>query len=268
MASGQRWTRDELLVMMNVYEKLPFGQFDEGNRVIQDIADRLGRTPGAVAMKLSNLASLDPAIHARGRKGLKGASNLDRAVWAEFQSNRDSLAPESETLFQTLFKARSLDTVELVKGVGVRRIRGRAASSPSSTEALSTVKARRGQDFFRQAVLNNFDGCCGITGIPVRRLLVASHIIPWSDSVATRLDVRNGLCLSTIHDAAFDGGLITFDNDLRLVLGRLLRDAMTLTALKDNFLRYDGQRLRLPPNAVPPDKKFIETHRTSIFERI
>jgi putative restriction endonuclease len=45
-----RWTKDQLLVVLNLYHKLRFGQFHERQPVIIDLAKRLGRTPGAVAM--------------------------------------------------------------------------------------------------------------------------------------------------------------------------------------------------------------------------
>lgn len=60
MAAGNRWTRDQLLIVLNLYHKLRFGEFDQRQPVIIDLATRIGRTPGAVAMKLSNLASLAP----------------------------------------------------------------------------------------------------------------------------------------------------------------------------------------------------------------
>lgn len=56
------WTRGELLILLNLYEKIPFGKFDRSNRVLIDVATRMGRTPGSVAMKLSNLASLDERL--------------------------------------------------------------------------------------------------------------------------------------------------------------------------------------------------------------
>lgn len=52
------WSREELLILLNLYEKIPFGKFDQGNPVLVDVARRMERTPGSVAMKLSNLASL------------------------------------------------------------------------------------------------------------------------------------------------------------------------------------------------------------------
>jgi putative restriction endonuclease len=66
------------------------------------------------------------------------------------------------------------------------------------------VKQRRGQGYFRDAVLNNFGGRSGVTGLAVRDLLVASHILPWGSHPTERLNIRNGLCLSRLHDAAFD----------------------------------------------------------------
>ena len=82
MTEPRRWTREELLVVLNLYEKLRFGQFHSRQPVIIEVAEKMRRTPGRLAMKLSNLASLDPNFQARGIAGLKGASNLDKAVWA------------------------------------------------------------------------------------------------------------------------------------------------------------------------------------------
>ena len=48
-------------------------------------------------------------------------------------------------------------------------------------------------------------------------LVRASHIVPWKDCPgdAERLNVHNGLLLSALWDAAFDRGLVTFDDDGR-----------------------------------------------------
>ena len=264
MANGRQWTRDELLVVLNVYEKVPFGLFDQQQPVIRDLARRMRRTPGSVAMKLSNLASLDPAIKARGRKGLVGASNLDRQIWSEFQANRNELAAVSEGLFRKLFKVGETEEVELIKGVGVIRRKTREAPE-GPTETRREVAVRRGQQFFQQMVLNAFNGCCSITGIKVRELLVASHILPWSSHPEERLNPQNGLCLSRIHDAAFDRGLITFDGDSRLVLSRELRSALANETMQHCFRRFEGNELSVPNKALPPRPEFLAFHRAHIF---
>ncbi len=53
------------------------------------------------------------------------------------------------------------------------------------------------------------------TGITDPALLRASHIVPWAEceSDALRLNVYNGLLLSSLWDAAFDVGLISFIAD-------------------------------------------------------
>ena len=75
MAELQRWTREELLVVLNLYEKLRFGQFHSRQPVVVEVAEKMRRTPGSLAMKLSNLASLDPKLHARGIVGLQGGQS-------------------------------------------------------------------------------------------------------------------------------------------------------------------------------------------------
>ena len=259
------WTRDELLVLMNVYEKLPFGQFDAGQPVIRDIAAKMDRTPGSIAMKLGNLASLDPVIRARGRKGLPGASELDRQVWAEFHDDRLILAPKSEDLFRSLFRAGEQEELDLVKGVGVRIRQSR--SEGFETESMAEVLVRRGQQFFRQVILNTFAGECCITGIRVRDLLIASHILPWKGFPNQRLSPDNGLCLSRIHDGAFDKGLITFDENLKLVLSRDLKAHLSNSALHHNFKVYEGQKMNVPAGMLGPNQTALEYHRTEIFEK-
>ena len=172
MASGKRWNREELLIVLNLYHKLRFGQFDQRQPVIIDLAKCIGRTPSAVAMKLGNLASLDPALKLRGIAGLEGASNLDRAMWEEYHANPAELVPLGQERFDALFVADEHETVEVIPGKGIRTRRRPPAGE---TETTSLTKQRRGQDYFRDIVLNNYDNRCGITGLPVRELLIASH---------------------------------------------------------------------------------------------
>ncbi|MCX6953569.1 MAG: HNH endonuclease [Verrucomicrobia bacterium] len=259
-----KWTRDELLIALNLYHKLTFGQMHARHPAIVAVAEKLGRGANSLAMKLCNLASLDPALKMRGIKGLSGASALDRLVWGEFHANLSEAAPASEEAFRKLFEAVESSEVEVTprEGVVVRK-----APPRGPTELTATVKIRRGQDYFRQAVLNNFGGCCGVTGLAVRKLLVASHILPWGRHEEHRLNVRNGLCLSRLHDAAFDVGLVTFDGELRLRLSSRLKSEVSQRAVKENFSAYEGQALNLGKDAVLPDEAFLAVHREAIFKK-
>ena len=62
MSRSPRWTRQQLKLAFHLYCQLPFGRLHRRNPEIVDLAELLGRTPSAVAMKLVNFASLDPAI--------------------------------------------------------------------------------------------------------------------------------------------------------------------------------------------------------------
>lgn len=86
---------------------------------------------------------------------------------------------------------------------------------PTTTEAERLVVQRIGQDIFRSGLIDYWQGRCPLTGIADMALLRASHIIPWKacTSDAERLDVHNGLLLSALWDAAFDRGLVTFDDE-------------------------------------------------------
>lgn len=258
MAKGKRWTKHELLIALNVYHKLRFGQFHARQPVIIDTAKRLERTPGSLAMKLSNFASLDPALQLRGIRGLEGASNLDRSAWIEFHENPLDMVPASEEALRSIFHTADDKQLEVNPDKGVRF---RKKSLPEVTEATATVKQRRGQDYFRDAVLNNFGGRCGITGLDIRELLIASHILPWSKYPGERLNVRNGISLSRLHDAAFDIGLIAFDDNLQLILSHRLRKRISHEAIKSNFCEYAGIALKLPDDAQLPEAQFLSAHR-------
>lgn len=104
-------------------------------------------------------------------------------------------------------------------------------------------------------------GRVSLTGLPVRELLIASHNLPWSDHVAERLNVRNGIALNRLHDAAFDQGLISFDEDLRMLLSGRLRGYLPHDAVKLSFEAHQGNELLLPSDATPPELSFLARHR-------
>ena len=98
-------------------------------------------------------------------------------------------------------------------------IQGNADLSPTSRQQL--VDARLGQGQYRQELEKIFQGRCAVTGLGVRQLLRASHILAWKDaSDAQRVDPNNGLLLSANLDALFDQHLITFDRRGRLRISR------------------------------------------------
>lgn len=90
----------------------------------------------------------------------------------------------------------------------------KTATMPKTTEAERLVVQRVGQDLFRSALLDYWQGKCCVTGLDVPELLRASHIRPWAlcENDEQRLDVFNGLLLAPHLDALFDAGWITIDD--------------------------------------------------------
>lgn len=257
-APRMNWTRDQLLIVLNLYHKLRFGHFDSRQKVIIDLAAKLGRTPGSVALKLSNLASLDPALQLRGIRGMSGASRLDRETWDEYHANPAELIPLAQGKFDSLFITDENETTEVIPGTGILRI---PAPPVGETETTRPAKQRRGQSYFRDIVLNNYDNRCALTGLPIRSLLIASHILPWHSHPAERLNVRNGISLNRLHDAAFDQGLIGFDDDLRMILSPRIRSLLPHPTVVSQFEAHEGCVLRFPADATPPDAEWVAKHR-------
>jgi predicted restriction endonuclease len=252
MAERIAWTRDQQLIALRLYMRTPFGRLHGKNPEIIELADRVGRTPNALAMKACNFASLDPAFRQTNRKGLSGASDADRAIWNEFVGNAERLAAEAEEAFarvEPTQAARELSEVRIPVG---------------ETEVARVIRARRVQSFFRAAVMTSYGHRCAISGLALPELLVSSHIIPWSVSVERRADPTNGICLNALFDRAFDRGFITFDAHLRVVVSRHLRAAMTTAALSCSLVDAEGRKLNTP-SRFPPAHEALEHHRQWVF---
>lgn len=249
-----RWTKEQLKLAFHLYCQLPFGKLDMRTPEVIKLAGLIGRTPGAVAMKLSNFASLDPAITSTGRKGLDGASNLDREIWDEFHADWEALAVESEMLRRKLdADTQPMDDAE-----------EQLVPDDFTGETRKVVTEQRiKQSFFRRAVLSSYRGRCCMSGLSETRLLVASHIVPWSKDKANRLNPSNGLCLSAIHDRAFDKGLITLSEGMKVIVSTELKRNKE-PFVTEVLIPLDGRPIELPERFVP-QKEFIEWHRNVHF---
>lgn len=255
---NDRWTLEQLKLAFHLYCQLPFGELHSRNAEIMELAQLIGRTPGAVAMKLVNFASLDPSITSTGRAGLGNAGSLDRKIWDEFHADWERLAVECNHLRTKLVESRgqvpttALDTDETT---GLEDFTG-------ETRRVVTEQ-RIKQHFFRRAVLSSYRGRCCMSGLAEPRLLAASHIVPWSKDKANRLNPRNGLCLSAIHDKAFDKGLITLSDDFRVLVSTELKRSQD-AFVQNVLLPLEGRAIELPGRFVP-DASFVSRHRADEF---
>jgi len=255
MAKTVRWTKDQVKLAFHLYCQLPYGRIHGRNPEIIALAKVLGRTSDAVAMKMLNIASLDPAITSTGRAGLGNASALDREVWDEFHSDWERLAMECQLLRQQLDQ-------NVVEGLELESDELLLEDFTGETQQVLTTQ-RIKQHFFRRAVLSSYRGRCCMSGLSEPRLLIASHIVPWSKDKANRLNPSNGLCLSAIHDRAFDKGLITLTDDFKIIVSEELKRKNEPFVI-EVLLPLNGRTIE-PPERFTPQTEFIAWHRSELF---
>jgi HNH endonuclease len=132
----------------------------------------------------------------------------------------------------------------------------------SDTERESLIKARVGQGAFRQSLLDRWKGC-SVTGCTAREMLVASHIKPWSccETPAERLGASNGLLLTPNLDKAFDRGLISFDDNYRMIVSsKVAGGHRAQLGIASGSLRIDARGRDLLP--------YLQWHRQHRFEKL
>ena len=251
------WTRPQTLAALHLYLLLPFGQLHQRNPKIKQLAQWIGRTPGAIALKLGNLASLDPVIVASGRSGMGNASALDKKIWTELLTNWDTVALSAVAEYETLALRQ-----------GIQIDKDLLDDSPPSEELLAleegrtrsaVVQIRVNQARFRKAVLSSYNATCCISGLQHERLVIASHIVPWSEDTKNRLNPQNGLCLSALHDRAYDQGLITVMPDFTVRVSPKIKAVRGDSFILESLLRFDQQPIRFP-SRFGPAPIFLEWH--------
>lgn len=256
------WSDEDRLAALNLYFKIPANKVSKNNEVIRKVAAQMNRRPNTLALKIKDFARLDPLGQPNT---FSDPARRDRELWDKFHTHPQEYAVESELALHNLFVTDSNVDVEIDAGEKLRLSSCDFSSSSANTESLSTVRTRLGQQFFRQTVLNAYEMKCCISGVNVPRLLIASHIKPWGQFPEHRLDPANGLCLSSLHDAAFDSGLLTLDGEFRVVLSPRLAAFFPNPALELNFLQHEGRRIFMP-SRFAPSSEFLAFHRHSIFQ--
>ncbi len=127
----------------------------------------------------------------------------------------------------------------------------------SSRNVISNVKTRIGHTKFSKQVKQNYNYQCAICGITQTEFLIAGHISPWSEDSENRLNPKNGICLCSLHDKAFEHGYIGISNNMEILLNAKLSEK---SILYQNLAQFKGKKC-LVPKETQPDKRFLELHR-------
>jgi putative restriction endonuclease len=121
------------------------------------------------------------------------------------------------------------------------------------------VQVRINQARFRKSVLTSYNATCCISGLHHEKLVIASHIVPWRLDSKNRLNPQNGLCLSALHDKAYDQGLITVLPDFTVRVAPALKAQQHDSFMAESLLRFNGQAIRLPER-FRPEPEFLAIH--------
>jgi putative restriction endonuclease len=243
--AGQKWTREETLVALNIYCRTPFGRLNGHNPEIVEIAKALGRTPSALGMKCCNLAAFDPSLAVRGIKGLPNASKLDREIWQEFTDHPEETAFESEQAVARL----SNNELRAETEVCWEDVRG--------LDSFAVTKVRVNQHFFRSVIITGYRERCAVCEVPFKELLVASHIVPWSVDKSERMNPTNGICLCATHDRAFDRGLLQVSAEYIITLSEMVWKHRDARSVQEQLLQFNGRQISLPDRWCPASRFLI-----------
>lgn len=249
--------RDDLILTLNLYLKLPFGKMHSRTPEVIRLANIIGRTASAVSMRLGNFASVDPYHQSRGVGGLPNGKRQVEPIWNEFINDKETLLFESEKLLAEK-EANSIEIKYSDILSGIDHLFGESK--------IREVKTRVNQNVFRKIVISNYSGRCAISAIDIPDLLVASHILPWSKDEKERLNPENGLCLSSLYDKAFDKGLIGINEKYEILISHTLKLKKNTEYYQRFFSPLEFSKL-LIPERYKPRKEFLQYHLDEVFDK-
>ncbi len=265
---GKVWSWEETILAFDLYSRTQYSKISINNPDVIKLAEILRRKPGSVAKKLFNIASHDPEQIKRGVVSLPHSNKFDKEIWNAFEEDNSGLINKSKEILASLTNT----TIESVLDVDVQandsNLDIEVELYPDGSTRETTIYARIGQRYFRDAVLSSYDYKCCVTGLTEKKLLIASHIKPWKDSdpKKERTNPRNGLCLNALHDKAFDQGYITINDRFEMVMSNKLKEANMDEETREWLYSYDGKQILLPKKFYP-SKEFIEYHNDVVFLR-
>lgn len=206
------------------------------------------RTDGKILFAISDLI-LVQELSATEETGVPDLPSLAKAVFA---------AADFPSLYSLM--KRSFQLSRSLPNEPLKEYLKQTQNLPQSTEVERLVIQRVGQNIFRERLMDYWDGKCAVTGLAISDLLRASHIKPWRDcaSDVERLDVFNGLLLAPHLDAAFDKGLISFNQEGSIIVAKNLGS--------QNLALLGISSTAKCANLTEAHQKYLEWHRHHEFK--
>lgn len=246
----KKWSYLETVLCLKVYlesgRKIPTKNFHG----VIELVDLTYRTANSIILKMANFRSLDDSV---ASKGMAHVSELDILVWDTLEKSPHKLIEiwdesVNDPSIKTKISNRDISIVFDPVKTGVTR---------------NSVDTRIGQEAIRSLTLRNYGYACSFCGLDYPDLLIASHIIPWSDKIDTRGVLSNVICLCEIHDRAFDRGLLTIDDNYEILVSTRINKYVETKAILTQITR---KKISLPKDKVMvPGLESLKYHRNKIF---
>lgn len=258
--SRRIWTREEFILVLNLYTKIPYGQFHARNKEIIKLATLIDRSPGAVAYKLVHFSGLDQFHKNRGIKGLANPGQNAINIYNEFISNWNEMIFESELLLAK----RENKLIDELHPPRLIKIDADILLGKIGLTKQALTKIRVNQSIFRKVIIANYFNKCAVCNLDVPDLLIAGHILKWSENFTERLNPANGICLCNIHDKAYECGYLGIDPNYKIVISNRLNKIKDTQTSEAYFVRFQNKTINLPDKFCP-EPEYLKTHHDKIF---
>jgi putative restriction endonuclease len=170
------------------------------------------------------------------------------------------------TYFPTVGYAEKLDSTGLINEVVNQILHEAPASYKLKVNSTDEEEVFIRGGLFKREIPKVYNFTCAVTGMRLItnrevQMIDACHIIPFSHSHDDT--VSNGISLCPNLHRAFDRGLITIDDDYRLVVSNSFSESTSDYSIKS----YHGKEILLPQERrYYPALSNIDWHRNNIFK--
>ena len=113
--SNNKWTREELILALDLYFRLPFGRLNRSTPEVIELANLIGRTNNSVALRLVNFAACDPVIINSGRTGMPGGLSICKPIWDEYVGRKEELFYDAQQIKANLLNSSIEDLVGITE---------------------------------------------------------------------------------------------------------------------------------------------------------
>jgi len=229
---------------------------------IQEIVKGL-RTPHLfirVTPKVKN--TTQPFIYCGRLKYVEYIEGTSKPVHLIFQNIDYQDDTENKDLLDVYFwkpdKIGGASQFKITNRETVSEDRKRKLKKPNITERSGLVTSRVGQGYYRQQIIEKWEGKCPVTQSELLKILISSHIVPWSEcNDKERLDVENGILLSPNVDSLFDKHLISFSDNGQMIISE---------RLSTEELKKLGIPVGITIKVTEGMKKYLQRHRERLLQ--